>query len=64
MMLWDKATKEPPPRKLELFSYENNPVRAYLHSDDLVSKFAHHPYNFILYVIMFSLSFSYILKLS
>ncbi|OMO79001.1 Thioredoxin-like protein [Corchorus olitorius] len=25
MMLWDKARQEPPPRKLELFSYENNP---------------------------------------
>ncbi|GMI83054.1 hypothetical protein like AT4G10000 [Hibiscus trionum] len=25
MMLWDKARKDPPPRKLELFSYENDP---------------------------------------
>ncbi|XP_042495397.1 uncharacterized protein LOC122074578 isoform X2 [Macadamia integrifolia] len=25
MMLWEKARKEPPPKKLELFSYENNP---------------------------------------
>ncbi|XVF30150.1 hypothetical protein REPUB_Repub16aG0032400 [Reevesia pubescens] len=27
MMLWEKARQDPPPRKLELFSYENNPVR-------------------------------------
>ncbi|XP_022733585.1 uncharacterized protein LOC111287349 isoform X2 [Durio zibethinus] len=26
MMLWDKARQDPPSRKLELFSYENNPV--------------------------------------
>ncbi|XP_039003252.1 uncharacterized protein LOC120129937 isoform X2 [Hibiscus syriacus] len=26
MMLWDKARKDPPPRKLELFSYENDPI--------------------------------------
>lgn len=26
MMLWDKANMQPPPKKLELFSYENNPV--------------------------------------
>ncbi|XP_010264841.1 PREDICTED: uncharacterized protein LOC104602747 isoform X2 [Nelumbo nucifera] len=25
MMLWDKARLEPPPKKLELFSFENNP---------------------------------------
>ncbi|GAB2290325.1 hypothetical protein Dimus_024605 [Dionaea muscipula] len=25
MTLWEKATREPPPKKLELFSYENNP---------------------------------------
>ncbi|XP_022733586.1 uncharacterized protein LOC111287349 isoform X3 [Durio zibethinus] len=25
MMLWDKARQDPPSRKLELFSYENNP---------------------------------------
>ncbi|XVF63379.1 hypothetical protein PTKIN_Ptkin09bG0082900 [Pterospermum kingtungense] len=25
MTLWDKARQDPPPRKLELFSYENNP---------------------------------------
>ncbi|XP_043706815.1 uncharacterized protein LOC122656388 [Telopea speciosissima] len=25
MMLWEKARKDPPPKKLELFSYENNP---------------------------------------
>jgi anaphase-promoting complex subunit 7 len=25
MMLWENATKELPPKKLELFSYENNP---------------------------------------
>ncbi|XVF30152.1 hypothetical protein REPUB_Repub16aG0032600 [Reevesia pubescens] len=25
MMLWEKARQDPPPRKLELFSYENNP---------------------------------------
>lgn len=25
MMLWDKANMQPPPKKLELFSYENNP---------------------------------------
>ncbi|KAI8526533.1 hypothetical protein RHMOL_Rhmol12G0004100 [Rhododendron molle] len=27
MSLWEKARTEPPPKKLELFSYENNPVR-------------------------------------
>ncbi|XP_058195573.1 uncharacterized protein LOC131311938 isoform X2 [Rhododendron vialii] len=26
MSLWEKARTEPPPKKLELFSYENNPV--------------------------------------
>lgn len=26
MTLWENSVKEPPPRKLELFSYENNPV--------------------------------------
>ncbi|XP_016483351.1 uncharacterized protein LOC107804049 isoform X2 [Nicotiana tabacum] len=26
MTLWDRSRKEPPPKKLELFSYENNPV--------------------------------------
>ncbi|KAK5832412.1 hypothetical protein E1A91_A05G268800v1 [Gossypium mustelinum] len=25
MMLWDKARRDPPPKKLELFSYENEP---------------------------------------
>ncbi|GMH21619.1 hypothetical protein Nepgr_023461 [Nepenthes gracilis] len=25
MTFWEKATQEPPPKKLELFSYENNP---------------------------------------
>ncbi|OIT06581.1 PREDICTED: uncharacterized protein LOC109212304 [Nicotiana attenuata] len=25
MTLWDRSRKEPPPKKLELFSYENNP---------------------------------------
>ncbi|KAG4147919.1 hypothetical protein ERO13_D05G254200v2 [Gossypium hirsutum] len=25
MMLWDKARRDPPPKKLELFSYENDP---------------------------------------
>nr|XP_033507996.1 uncharacterized protein LOC104118509 isoform X1 [Nicotiana tomentosiformis] len=25
MALWDRSRKEPPPKKLELFSYENNP---------------------------------------
>lgn len=25
MTLWEKARQEPPPKKLELFSYENNP---------------------------------------
>lgn len=27
MTLWEKARQDPPPKKLELFSYENNPVR-------------------------------------
>jgi len=27
MTLWERSKVEPPPRKLELFSYENNPVR-------------------------------------
>lgn len=26
MTLWEKARADPPPKKLELFSYENNPV--------------------------------------
>lgn len=30
MALWDRSRKEPPPKKLELFSYENNPVRLLL----------------------------------
>lgn len=27
MTLWEKAKRDPPPKKLELYSYENNPVR-------------------------------------
>lgn len=27
MTLWERSKPDPPPGKLELFSYENNPVR-------------------------------------
>lgn len=30
MTLWEKARLDPPAKKLELFSYENNPVRLVL----------------------------------
>lgn len=30
MTLWEKARLDPPPKKLELFSYENNPVQHYI----------------------------------
>lgn len=44
MMLYSKATSDPPPQKLELFSYENNQViessdKSYLGSDSVESKY-------------------------
>lgn len=30
MTLWENAKLDPPPKKLELFSYENNPVQQFI----------------------------------